>query len=129
VAAAHAQGSGAFDIVLNHPGYGDLQTLSEVIVQGREEKRHVVERLEAANCATITVISTTTTRPGCAGGGDWIRSGLRGYTEAPRRPDDAARLPADQDEQDKPVGVPPFFKNKPIHAWSNCECDGTHVIS
>jgi alpha-amylase len=48
-------------------------------------------------------------------GPDWIRSGLRGYTEGGR--DDLtmqlAYLPDFKTEQAKPVGMPPFFKNKP----------------
>jgi alpha-amylase len=102
---------------MNHPGYGDLQTLSEVIGPKGEKKNGMLwNGWEAATLRDYhSYIDYNDPAWLRWWGPDWIRSGLRGYTEGGR--DDLtmqlAYLPDFKTEQDKPVGVPPFFKNKP----------------
>jgi len=117
VKAAHAQGIRViFDVVMNHPGYGDIRSLAEFI--GPKTEKKVGMLWKGYEAATLRDYHSYIdyNDPAWLGwwGPDWIRSGLRGYTEGGR--DDLtmqlAYLPDFKTEQTKPVGVPPFFKNK-----------------
>jgi len=117
VKAAHAQGIRViFDVVMNHPGYGDIRSLAEFIGPKTEKKVGVLWKgYEAATLRDYHGYIDYND-PAWLGwwGPDWIRSGLRGYTEGGR--DDLtmqlAYLPDFKTEQAKPVGMPPFLKNK-----------------
>ncbi|HSI56261.1 MAG TPA: alpha-amylase family glycosyl hydrolase [Ideonella sp.] len=118
VAAAHAQGIRVlFDVVMNHPGYGDIQTLSEYLKQPATDKKQGVlwKGFEAATLRDYhSYIDYNDPAWLDWWGPDWIRSGLRGYTEGGR--DDLtsqlAYLPDFKTEADKPVGLPPLLKAK-----------------
>ncbi|MGA0612387.1 alpha-amylase family glycosyl hydrolase [Caldimonas sp. KR1-144] len=119
VDAAHAQGIRVlFDVVMNHPGYGDLQTLSEYVNQPRTDKKAGMlwsgwEQATLANYHSFIDYNDAAWTQWW--GPDWIRAGLRGYQEGGR--DDLtsqlAYLPDFKTEQQKPVGLPPMLKNKP----------------
>ena len=119
VAAAHAQGIRVlFDVVMNHPGYGDLRSLSEYVNQPRTDKKAGV--LWAGwEQATLRDYHSYIDYNDPAWlqwwGPDWIRSGLRGYTEGGR--DDLtmqlAYLPDFKTESPKPVDLPPLLQHKP----------------
>lgn len=107
---AHAQGIRVlFDVVLNHPGYADIQTLAQqkvpVLWPGHE-------------AATLrdyhSYIDYNNFDFGQWWGGDWVRAGLPGYSDGGR--DDftmqLAYLPDFKTEQSKPVELPPLLKNK-----------------
>jgi len=108
---AHAQGIRVlFDVVMNHPGYADIKTLSNfkvpVLWPGHE-------------AATLrdyhSYIDYNNFEFGKWWGRDWVRAGLPGYRDGGR--DDftmqLAYLPDFQTEQQKPVDLPPLLKNKP----------------
>ncbi len=118
VAAAHAQGIRVlFDVVMNHPGYGDIQTLSEYVGPKTEKKIGVL--WPGYEAATLKDYHSWIDYNDPAWlnwwGRDWIRSGLRGYDEGGS--DDytkqLAYLPDFKTESPKFVGLPPFFANKP----------------
>jgi alpha-amylase len=119
VATAKAQGIRVlFDIVMNHPGYGDLVSLSQYVDKPETEKKRGMlwKGFEAANLRDYhSYIDYNDPAWLNWWGPDWIRSGLRGYTEGGR--DDLtmqlAYLPDFKTESDKAVGLPPFLKNKP----------------
>ena len=118
VKAAHAQGIRViFDVVMNHPGYGDIRTLSEYVGPTTEKKVGVLWKGYEAATLRDYHSYIDYNDPAWLGwwGPDWVRSGLRGYTEGGS--DDytkqLAYLPDFKTEQTKPVGIPPFFKNKP----------------
>ena len=118
VKAAHAQGIRViFDVVMNHPGYGDIRSLAEFIGPKTEKKVGVLWKGYEAATLRDYHSYIDYNDPAWLGwwGPDWIRSGLRGYTEGGR--DDLtmqlAYLPDFKTEQAKPVGIPPFLKNKP----------------
>ena len=118
VATAHAQGIRVlFDIVMNHPGYGDIQTLSEYVGPKTEKKDGVLWKgYEAATLRDYhSYIDYNDPAWLNWWGPDWIRSGLRGYTEGGR--DDytmqLAYLPDFKTESTKAVGLPPLLQNKP----------------
>jgi alpha-amylase len=111
VDTAHAQGIRIlFDVVMNHPGYLDLQTAREfgigVLWPGAEH-------------ATLrnyhSFIDYNSFEFGRWWGRAWVRAGLPGYTEGGR--DDLtgslAYLPDFRTESTEPVGLPEFLKNKP----------------
>lgn len=111
VDTAHAQGIRIlFDVVMNHPGYLDLQTAREfgigVLWPGAEN-------------ATLreyhSFIDYNSFEFGRWWGRAWVRAGLPGYTEGGR--DDLtgslAYLPDFRTESNEPVGLPEFLKNKP----------------
>jgi len=117
VKAAHAQGIRViFDVVMNHPGYGDIRSLAEFIGPRTEKKVGVLWKGYEAATLRDYHSYIDYNDPAWLGwwGPDWIRSGLRGYTEGGR--DDytmqLAYLPDFKTEQTKPVDVPPFLKNK-----------------
>lgn len=118
VKAAHGQGIRViFDVVMNHPGYGDIRSLAEFIGPKTERKNGMLwTGYEKANLRDYhSFIDYNDPAWLRWWGPDWIRSGLRGYTEGGR--DDLtsqlAYLPDFKTEQAKPVGLPPFLKNKP----------------
>jgi alpha-amylase len=117
VKAAHAQGIRViFDVVMNHPGYGDIRSLAEFIGPRTEKKTGVL--WSGYEQATLRDYHSYIDYNDPAWlrwwGPDWIRSGLRGYEMGGR--DDLtmqlAYLPDFKTEQAKPVGLPPFLKNK-----------------
>ena len=118
VSAAHGQGIRVlFDVVMNHPGYGDIQSLSEYVGPTAEKKVGVLWKgFEAATPRDYhSYIDYNDPAWLNWWGPDWIRSGLRGYTEGGR--DDftmqLAYLPDFKTESPKVVGLPPFLLNKP----------------
>lgn len=117
VKAAHAQGIRViFDVVMNHPGYGDIRSLAEFVGPRTEKKIGMLWKgYEAATLRDYhSYIDYNDPAWLNWWGSDWIRSGLRGYTEGGR--DDLtmqlAYLPDFKTEQAKTVGIPPFMKNK-----------------
>lgn len=107
-----------FDVVMNHPGYGDLVSLNKFVTQPATEKKAgmVWKGWEAATLRDYhSYIDYNDPAWLQWWGPDWIRSGLRGYTEGGR--DDLtmqlAYLPDFKTEADKPVGLPPLLKAKP----------------
>lgn len=107
---AHAQGIRVlFDVVMNHPGYADIQTLNEyqipVLWKGFEQ-------------ATLNDYHSLIDYNNFAftqwWGPDWVRAGLPGYVDGGR--DDLtmqlAYLPDFRTERDKPVDLPPILKKK-----------------
>jgi alpha-amylase len=119
VATAKAQGIRVlFDIVMNHPGYGDLVSLGQYVDKPETEKKRGMlwKGFEAATLRDYhSYIDYNDPAWLNWWGPDWIRSGLRGHTEGGR--DDLtmqlAYLPDFKTESDKTVGLPPFLKNKP----------------
>jgi len=111
VDTAHAQKIRVlFDVVMNHPGYGDLVTLSEYKVGV------VWDGWQNAGLQNYhSLIDYNSTKWANWWGPDWVRAGLRGYKEGGR--DDLtmqlAFLPDFKTEQTTPVGLPPILKNKP----------------
>jgi len=112
VDAAHAQKIRVlFDVVMNHPGYGDLRTLAEyqvgVVWDGWEK---------ATPQNYHGFIDYNSPKWANWWGSDWIRAGLRGYTEGNRGDDltmQLAFLPDFRTEQARPVDLPPILKAKP----------------
>ena len=110
VDAAHARKIRVlFDVVMNHPGYGDLKTLSEYNVGV------VWDGWQNAGLQNYhSFIDYNSTRWLDWWGPDWIRAGLRGYSEGGR--DDLtmqlAFLPDFRTEQARPVGLPPILQRK-----------------
>lgn len=111
IATAHAQGIRVlFDVVLNHPGYADIKTLSDqripVLWPGFEaaKLRDYHSYIDYNNFAF-----------GQWWGGDWVRAGLPGYPDGGT--DDAtmqlAYLPDFRTERPNPVELPPVLRNKP----------------
>jgi len=118
VKTAHGQGIRVlFDIVMNHPGYGDIQSLAEYIGPKGDKKNGMLwTGYEAATLRDYhSFIDYNDPAWLRWWGPDWIRSGLRGYQEGGR--DDLtmqlAYLPDFKTEQTKPVDLPPFLKDKP----------------
>jgi alpha-amylase len=119
VKAAHAQGIRVlFDVVMNHPGYGDLQTLGEFIRTPKDDKKTGMlwsgwEQAKLNDYHGFIDYNDPAWLQWW--GADWIRSGLRGYEEGGR--DDLtsqlAYLPDFKTESPKPVGLPPLLKAKP----------------
>lgn len=118
VATAHAQGIRIlFDVVMNHPGYGDIQSLSEYVTEPETDKKRGM-LWKGYEAATLRDYHSWIDYNDPAWlqwwGPDWIRSGLRGYTEGGS--DDLTKqlafLPDFKTESDKPVGLPPFLKKK-----------------
>ncbi len=110
IATAHGQGIRIlFDVVLNHPGYADLQTLAEfkipILWPGYE-------------AATLKDYHSYIDYNNFAfkqwWGSDWVRAGLPGYPDGGR--DDLtsqlAHLPDFRTERSNPVDLPPFLKKK-----------------
>jgi alpha-amylase len=118
VAAAHAQGIRViFDVVINHPGYGDIQSLSELVGPKTAKKTGVLwSGYEKATLADYhNYIDYNDPAWVSWWGPDWVRAGLYGYTEGGR--DDLtsslAYLPDFKTEQKKSVAPPPLLAHKP----------------
>lgn len=118
VSTAHAQGVRVlFDVVMNHPGYGDIRSLSEYVGPKGEKKDGMLWK--GYEAATLRDYHSYIDYNDAAWlrwwGPDWIRSGLRGYEEGGR--DDLtmqlAYLPDFRTESPKFVGLPPFLAHKP----------------
>jgi alpha-amylase len=118
VDAAHARGIRVlFDIVMNHPGYGDIETLSKLVGPRTDKKSGVL--WSGYQDATLRDYHSYIDYNDPAWlnwwGPDWIRSGLRGYQEGGR--DDLtmqlAYLPDFKTEATKAVDLPPLLRNKP----------------
>ncbi|WKB52959.1 alpha-amylase family glycosyl hydrolase [Eleftheria terrae] len=109
---AHAQGIRVlFDVVLNHPGYLDLQTAREllprVVWPGSEQAtlRDYHSYIDYNNPALADWW-----------GSDWIRASLAGYKEEGGRDDltmQVAFLPDFRTEDPAPVKLPAFLRRKP----------------
>jgi alpha-amylase len=111
VATAHAQGIRIlFDVVMNHPGYLDLQTARDlkVDVLWPESERATLRSYH-------NYIDYNSFKFGDWWGRAWVRAGLPGYVEAGR--DDLtmqiAFLPDFRTESKEAVTLPTFLKNKP----------------
>jgi alpha-amylase len=107
---AHAQGIRVlFDVVMNHPGYADLQSLADTGVKvlwpgwQKATLRDYHSYIDYNNFAF-----------GDWWGRDWVRAGLPGYSD-PGRDDftmSLAYLPDFKTEQAAPVALPPFLQHK-----------------
>jgi alpha-amylase len=111
VATAHAQGIRIlFDVVMNHPGYLDLQT-------ARGLKLKVLwpgsEKATLANYHGF--IDYNNFAFGDWWGRDWVRAGLPGYLDGGRDEltKQLAYLPDFRTESPAPVKLPTFLRNKP----------------
>lgn len=110
---AHAQGIRVlFDVVMNHPGYGDLWTLNQYKVN--------VATPDLEDVTLINYHKTVDYRSeewAKWWGPDWIRAGLGGAYEEGSPTDDLTMqlsyLPDFKTESTKPVKLPWFLKNKP----------------
>lgn len=111
VDTAHAQGIRVlFDVVMNHPGYLDLQTARELLPQvlwpGSEKAtlRDYHSYIDYNNFAF-----------GQWWGRDWVRAGLPGYIDGGRddRTMQLAYLPDFRTESKTPVRLPEFLRRKP----------------
>lgn len=111
VDTAHSQGIRVlFDVVMNHPGYLDIQTANELGV------RVLWPGHQAANLRNYhSFIDYNNFAFGDWWGRDWVRSGLPGYMDGGR--DDLtmqlAHLPDFRTESKEPVKLPRFLRNKP----------------
>ncbi len=108
VDTAHAQGIRVlFDIVMNHPGYADIQTLSEYLPEllWKGWEKYTIKNYQ-------TWIDYNNFDFGKWWGGDWVRAGLPGYPEGGS--DDLTRqlayLPDFRTESTAPVKLPFFLK-------------------
>lgn len=118
VSNAHARGIRVlFDVVMNHPGYGDIVSLSKYVGPKTDKKTGVLWKgfEEAWLNDYHSYIDYNDPAWLNWWGPDWVRSGLRGYQEGGR--DDLtsqlAYLPDFKTESGNPVDLPPFLKNKP----------------
>ncbi|HEX6707348.1 MAG TPA: alpha-amylase family glycosyl hydrolase [Albitalea sp.] len=111
VDTAHAQGIRIlFDVVMNHPGYLDIQTAAELGV------RVLWPGYQGATLRNYhSFIDYNNFAFGDWWGRPWVRSGLPGYIEGGR--DDLtmqlAFLPDFRTESTEPVKLPVFLRNKP----------------
>ncbi|HJV62813.1 MAG TPA: alpha-amylase family glycosyl hydrolase [Albitalea sp.] len=111
VDTAHAQGIRIlFDVVMNHPGYLDIQTASELGV------KVLWPGYQSANLRNYhSFIDYNNFAFGDWWGRDWVRAGLPGYIDGGR--DDLtmqlAFLPDFRTESKEPVKLPKFLRAKP----------------
>lgn len=113
VDTAHAQGIRVlFDVVMNHPGYLDIETAQQLDIP-------VLWKGAAAQYTLKDYhgwIDYNADKQKWAQwwGGDWVRAGLPGYREGGQ--DDLTKqlayLPDFRTESTTPVGLPPFLKRK-----------------
>lgn len=110
--AAHSRGIRViFDVVMNHPGYADLQTMSkhgvEVVWDGWQQ----------ANLSDYhSYIDYNDFDFTNWWGPDWVRAGLPGYQDGSstdERTKQLAYLPDFKTESDQPVDLPRFLAGKP----------------
>ncbi|QDQ29443.1 alpha-amylase [Chitinimonas arctica] len=113
VDTAHAQGIRVlFDVVMNHPGYLDIETATQLSIP--------VLWPEAAQKYTLSDYhgwidyNADKQRWAQWWGGDWVRAGLAGYREGGS--DDFSKqlafLPDFRTDNAQPVGLPPFLAGK-----------------
>ncbi|MDE2094097.1 MAG: alpha-amylase, partial [Burkholderiales bacterium] len=118
VGAAHGRGIRVlFDVVMNHPGYADIADLAEYVGPVTDRKVGVLwkgyERATPADYHSWIDYND----PAWLNwwGPDWVRAGLRGYTEGGS--DDYTRqlayLPDFKTESPRFVGLPPLLRHKP----------------
>ncbi|WP_051711161.1 alpha-amylase family glycosyl hydrolase [Andreprevotia chitinilytica] len=108
---AHTQGIRVlFDVVMNHPGYADIQSLSEYVPQllwKGWEKYKISDYHSWIDYNNFAFKQWW--------GRDWVRAGLPGYIEGGS--DDLTKqlayLPDFRTESPEPVGLPPFYARKP----------------
>jgi len=107
---AHAQGIRVlFDVVMNHPGYLDIQTASEYVPKllWKGWEKYTLKDYHSWIDYNNFVFKEWW-------GGDWVRAGLPGYREGGQ--DDLTRqlafLPDFRTESVKPVSLPVFLKRK-----------------
>jgi alpha-amylase len=117
VKTAHAQGIRVvFDVVMNHPGYGDIVSLSKFVGPRTEKKNGVLWKGYEEAWLNDYHSYIDYNDPAWLNwwGADWVRSGLRGYQEGGRDEitKQLAYLPDFKTESTKKVGLPPFLKNK-----------------
>jgi alpha-amylase len=110
VNTAHAQGIRVlFDVVMNHPGYADIQTLSDYGIP------ILWKGYQAATLNDYhSYIDYNNFEFKQWWGGDWVRAGLPGYPD-PGSDDmtsQLAFLPDFRTERANPVDLPPFLKKK-----------------
>lgn len=110
VDTAHAQGIRVlFDIVMNHPGYADIQTLSEYLPEllWKGWENYTIKNYHKQ-------IDYNNFEFGKWWGGTWVRSGLPGYPEGGS--DDLTKqlayLPDFRTESKEPVKLPFFLKER-----------------
>lgn len=110
VDTAHAQRIRVlFDIVMNHPGYADIQTLSEYLPEllWKGWERYTLKNYHKQ-------IDYNNFEFGKWWGGDWVRAGLPGYPEGGS--DDLTKqlayLPDFRTESTQPVKLPFFLKER-----------------
>lgn len=111
VDTAHSQGIRIlFDVVMNHPGYLDLQTAHDL---------HVNVLWPGWEKATIrnyhSFIDYNSDAWADWWGRDWVRAGLPGYIDGGRNDltMQIAYLPDFRTESSKPVKLPKFLRDKP----------------
>jgi alpha-amylase len=110
VDTAHAKGIRIlFDVVMNHPGYADIQTLAEYkipILWKGYEKANLNDYHSFIDYNNFEFKQWWS--------GDWVRAGLPGYPDGGR--DDLtmqlAYLPDFRTERATPVGLPPILQRK-----------------
>lgn len=110
IATAHRQGIRIlFDVVMNHPGYADIQTLSEL---------QIPILWKGYDAATLNDYHSYIDYNNFAfkqwWGSDWVRAGLPGYADGGRDEltGQLAYLPDFRTERPNPVDLPPFLKKK-----------------
>jgi alpha-amylase len=110
VDTAHAQGIRVlFDIVMNHPGYADIQTLSEYLPEllWKGWENYTIKNYH-------NQIDYNNYDFGKWWGGSWVRAGLPGYPEGGS--DDLTKqlayLPDFRTESTAPVKLPFFLKER-----------------
>lgn len=110
VDTAHAQGIRVlFDIVMNHPGYADIQTLSEYLPEllWKGWENYTIKNYHKQ-------IDYNNFEFGKWWGGAWVRAGLPGYPEG--GVDDLTKqlayLPDFRTESKEPVKLPFFLKER-----------------
>ena len=113
VDTAHAQGIRVlFDIVMNHPGYLDLQTAADLKVDvlwpDWQKDANLLRNYH-------NYIDYNSFKFGDWWGGGWVRAGLPGYTEGTRSDltMQLAYLPDFKTEAAEFVKLPKFLKDKP----------------
>jgi len=109
--AAHARDIRViFDVVMNHPGYGDLQTLSKLGVDVVWEGWEAATLEDYHGWIDYNDFDFTDWW-----GPDWVRAGLPGYEEGNQYDDklmQLAYLPDFRTESETPVEIPVFLQNK-----------------
>jgi alpha-amylase len=110
VDTAHARGIRVlFDVVMNHPGYADIQTLSEYLPEllWKGWERYTLKNYHKQ-------INYNSFDFGKWWGGDWVRSGLPGYPEGGGTDltKQLAYLPDFRTDSNEAVRLPFFLKER-----------------